>query len=79
MMKLGTPLLPLFRKLFQPFYPPFDLSFKSGDGGMVSPHVLGHFFATTMISNGCDLLHLSNIPGHSNLMTTAEWSGSKPK
>jgi len=24
-----------------------------------------------MISNGCDLFHLSNILGHSNLMTTA--------
>jgi integrase/recombinase XerD len=39
--------------------------------GMVSPHVLRHSFATTMIGNGCDLFHLSNIMGHSNLMTTA--------
>jgi site-specific recombinase XerD len=39
--------------------------------GLVSPHVLRHSFATTMISNECDLFHLSNILGHSNLMTTA--------
>jgi site-specific recombinase XerD len=38
---------------------------------MVSPHVLRHSFATTMISNGADLFHLSNILGHSDLATTA--------
>ena len=44
---------------------------RAGMEGMVSPHVLRHSFATTMIGNGCDLFHLSNILGHSNLMTTA--------
>ncbi|MGD0818790.1 MAG: tyrosine-type recombinase/integrase [Methanomassiliicoccales archaeon] len=44
---------------------------RAGMEGMVSSHVLRHSFATTMISNGCDLFHLSNILGHSNLMTTA--------
>ena len=44
---------------------------REGMGGMVTPHVSRHSFATTMISNECDLFHLSNILGHSNLMTTA--------
>jgi len=44
---------------------------RAGMEGMVSPHVLRRSFATTMIGNGCDPFHLSNILGHSNLMTTA--------
>jgi integrase/recombinase XerD len=44
---------------------------RVGLEGMVSPHVLRHSFATTMISNGADLFHLSNILGHSDLATTA--------
>lgn len=36
----------------------------------VSPHVLRHSFATAMIGNGCDLFHLSDILGHSNIETT---------
>ena len=47
------------------------IAVRAGMEGMVSPHVLRHSFATTMIGNGCDLFHLSNILGHSNLMTTA--------
>jgi site-specific recombinase XerD len=38
--------------------------------GMVTPYVLRHSFGKTMISNSCDLFHLSNIFGHSNLTTT---------
>ena len=44
---------------------------RAGLKGLVTPHVLRHSFATTMISNGADIFHLSNIMGHSNLMTTA--------
>jgi site-specific recombinase XerD len=40
-------------------------------GQSVSPHVLRHSFATAMIGNGCDLFHLSDILGHSNIETTA--------
>lgn len=47
------------------------IAVRVGMEGMVTPHVLRHSFATTMIINGCDLFHLSNILGHSNLMTTA--------
>ena len=47
------------------------IAVRAGMEEMVSPHVLRHSFATTMIGNGCDLFHLSNILGHSNLMTTA--------
>ena len=36
----------------------------------VSPHVLRHSFATAMIGNGCDLFHLSDILGHTNIETT---------
>lgn len=44
---------------------------RAGLGGMVSPHILRHSFATAMISNGCDVFHLSNILGHSNMTTTS--------
>lgn len=36
----------------------------------VYPHLLRHSFATAMIGNGCDLFHLSDILGHSNIETT---------
>ena len=44
---------------------------RAGLKGMVSPHVLRHSFATAMVSNGCDIFHLSSILGHSDISTTS--------
>ena len=43
---------------------------RAGITQRVSPHVLRHSFATAMIGNGCDLFHLSDILGHTNIDTT---------
>jgi len=43
---------------------------RAGITQRVSPHVLRHSFATAMIGNGCDLFHLSDILGHTNIETT---------
>lgn len=43
---------------------------RAGIDQRVSPHVLRHSFATAMIDNGCDLFHLSDILGHTNIGTT---------
>lgn len=43
---------------------------RAGLTQSVYPHLLRHSFATAMIGNGCDLFHLSDILGHSNIETT---------
>lgn len=43
---------------------------RAGIKERVTPHVLRHSFATAMLSNGCDLFHLSHILGHSEISTT---------
>jgi site-specific recombinase XerD len=43
---------------------------RAGFTQSVYPHLLRHSFATAMIGNGCDLFHLSDILGHSNIETT---------
>ena len=36
----------------------------------ITPHSLRHSFATLMIGNGCGLMSLSKMLGHSSVMTT---------
>lgn len=36
----------------------------------ISPHVLRHSFATTMLANGCDIFQLSRILGHASIAIT---------
>ena len=39
----------------------------------VHPHILRHTFATIMINNGCDIFHVKNLLGHSDIKTTAKY------
>ena len=39
----------------------------------VHPHILRHTFATLMINNGCDIFHVKNLLGHSDIKTTAKY------
>ena len=38
-----------------------------------SPHRLRHSLSTEMYSNGCDLIQISSILGHSNVNTTKRY------
>jgi len=39
----------------------------------VHPHILRHSFTTIMINNGCDIFHIKNLLGHSDIKTTAKY------
>lgn len=43
---------------------------RGGISKNVTPHVLRHSFATAMVGNGCDIFHLSRMPGHNDIATT---------
>lgn len=42
-------------------------------GIRISPHVLRHTFATEMLKNGCDLMVLRDLMGHSDISTTTRY------
>ncbi len=48
-----------------------DIIFKASIKMHVSPHMLRHTFATTMLNNGADLVNVKDLLGHTSLNTTS--------
>ena len=45
----------------------------SGVRKRVTPHILRHTMATTMLHNGCDIAFIKEMLGHSDIETTAKY------
>ena len=48
-----------------------DLIIKASIDMHINPHMLRHTFATSMLSNGADLVTVKDLLGHASLNTTS--------
>jgi len=46
---------------------------KSGIAKRISPHILRHTMATTLLFNGCPIGHIKELLGHARLDTTCRY------
>ncbi len=46
---------------------------KAGINKKITPHILRHTMATTMLHNGCDITFIKELLGHSDIQTTAQY------
>jgi len=46
---------------------------KSGVNKKITPHILRHTTATTLLFNGCPISHVKEILGHERLETTCKY------
>jgi integrase/recombinase XerD len=46
---------------------------RAGLAKRVSPHMLRHTMATTLLSNGCPIGHIRTLLGHAHLQTTCRY------